>query len=68
MVHGHLREARHPLAVGHYAGDGIVSAEAELDRSTRRDALAHDFTWNFIRAPPVPPRWCGLPARILRAP
>ena len=32
VVHGHLREARHPLAVGHYAGDGIVSAEAELDR------------------------------------
>ena len=31
VVHGHLREARHPLAVGHYAGDGIVSAEAELD-------------------------------------
>mgnify|MGYP003693782869 CR=1 FL=1 len=24
-------EARHPLAVGHYSGDGIVSAEAELD-------------------------------------
>src|SRR5207248_7050602 len=32
VAHGHLREARHPLAVGHYAGDGIVSAEAELDR------------------------------------
>ena len=32
VLHGHLREASHPLAVGHYAGDGIVSAEADLDR------------------------------------
>ena len=32
VVHGHLRDAKYPVAVGHYAGDGIVSAEAELDR------------------------------------
>ncbi|HKR85392.1 MAG TPA: CHAT domain-containing protein, partial [Terriglobales bacterium] len=32
VTHGHLREARHPVAVGHYVGDAIVSAEAQLDR------------------------------------
>ncbi|HLH42397.1 MAG TPA: CHAT domain-containing protein, partial [Bryobacteraceae bacterium] len=32
ITHGHLRDARHPVIVGHYAGDGIVSAEAALDR------------------------------------
>ncbi|HEY7338348.1 MAG TPA: CHAT domain-containing protein [Bryobacteraceae bacterium] len=32
VTHGHLREARHPVVVGHYAGDGIVSAEEALDR------------------------------------
>ena len=32
VTHGHLREARHPVVVGHYAGDGLVSAEAALDR------------------------------------
>ena len=32
VTHGHLRESRHPVIVGHYAGDGIVSAEAALDR------------------------------------
>lgn len=30
--HGDLRHARHPLAVGHYFGDSIVSAEGVLDR------------------------------------
>lgn len=31
VVHGNLRFATSPLAVGHYAGDTIVSAEAVLD-------------------------------------
>ncbi|MCC6389443.1 MAG: CHAT domain-containing protein [Bryobacterales bacterium] len=31
VAHGHLREAAHPVAVGHYADDGIVSAEKQLD-------------------------------------
>jgi tetratricopeptide (TPR) repeat protein len=30
--HGHLREADFPVAVGHYLGDGIVSAEKVLDQ------------------------------------
>jgi tetratricopeptide (TPR) repeat protein/pimeloyl-ACP methyl ester carboxylesterase len=32
ITHGHLREASHPVLVGHYMGDAIVSAEAQLDR------------------------------------
>jgi CHAT domain-containing protein len=32
ITHGQLREALHPVLVGHYRGDAIVSAEAELDR------------------------------------
>jgi CHAT domain-containing protein len=31
VVHGDLREARYPLAVGHYRRDVIVNAEAALD-------------------------------------
>ena len=31
VSHGDLRYARYPLAVGHYVGDAIVSAEALLD-------------------------------------
>jgi tetratricopeptide (TPR) repeat protein len=31
VVHGHLRQARYPLVVGHYRGDTIVKAEAALD-------------------------------------
>ncbi len=31
VTHGHLREARYPVAVGHYLGDGIVSAEKVID-------------------------------------
>lgn len=30
--HGNLRYARHPVAVGHYQGDTIISAEDYLDR------------------------------------
>jgi len=30
--HGNLAYARHPIGVGHYYGDTIVSAEADLDR------------------------------------
>ncbi|MFM8442282.1 MAG: CHAT domain-containing protein [Methylococcus sp.] len=32
LCHGHLAYARHPICVGHYQGDTIVSAEAELDQ------------------------------------
>jgi hypothetical protein len=32
LRHGDLRYARHPLAVGHYFGDSILSAEGVLDR------------------------------------
>jgi CHAT domain-containing protein len=32
VTHGHLREARYPVVVGHYVGDAIVSAEAQLDQ------------------------------------
>ena len=32
IVHGDLAHARSPVAVGHYRGDTIVSAEAYLDR------------------------------------
>jgi hypothetical protein len=31
VAHGHLRYARHPVLVGHYAGDTIVHAERALD-------------------------------------
>jgi hypothetical protein len=27
VVHGNLAYSKHPVAVGHYAGDAIVSAE-----------------------------------------
>jgi hypothetical protein len=32
VVHGNMRFARHPIMVGHYAGDTIVSAESSLDK------------------------------------
>ena len=32
IAHGNLSYARHPVAVGHYSGDTIISAEAVLDR------------------------------------
>ena len=32
VSHGNLRYARHPVAVGHYQGDTIISAEDYLDR------------------------------------
>jgi CHAT domain-containing protein len=31
VAHGDLRHARYPVAVGHYEGDGIISAEKYLD-------------------------------------
>ena len=33
VVHGNLRYARFPVVIGHYAGDTMVGAEADLDRS-----------------------------------
>ncbi len=33
ITHGNLAFARYPVAVGHYAGDAIVSAEKYLDRT-----------------------------------
>ncbi len=32
VVHGDLRESKAPVLVGHYIGDGIISAESVLDR------------------------------------
>lgn len=32
VSHGDLRHAKHPVAVGHYDGDGIISAEKSLDQ------------------------------------
>jgi tetratricopeptide (TPR) repeat protein/pimeloyl-ACP methyl ester carboxylesterase len=31
VVHGDLRYARHPIMVGHYEGDTIIAAEAQID-------------------------------------
>ena len=35
VVHGHLAFARHPVLVGHYAGDTINGAEAALDKALK---------------------------------
>jgi CHAT domain-containing protein len=35
VAHGHLRQASHPLAIGHYEQDTLVRAEKELDRQLR---------------------------------
>lgn len=40
VVHGNLAFTRHPVAVGHYSGDTIVSAEKHLDRALN-SALSH---------------------------
>ncbi len=32
VVHGNLEQVTHPVVVGHYAGDSILSAEALLDK------------------------------------
>jgi tetratricopeptide (TPR) repeat protein len=37
VIHGDLVYASHPVLVGHYAGDPIVSAEAVLDRHLDRE-------------------------------
>ena len=42
VAHGDLRWARHPVLVGHYEGDGIVSAEKQLDLR-----LKHRLTKRF---------------------
>src|SRR4051812_44306947 len=36
VAHGDLRQARYPLAIGHYHGDSIVHAEERLDRQLDR--------------------------------
>lgn len=36
VTHGDLRQVKHPVAVGHYFGDSIVSAEKVLDRQLDR--------------------------------
>lgn len=44
VSHGNLRHAAYPIVVGHYQGDGIVSAEAVLDRSlNQRLSHAHQL-------------------------
>lgn len=36
VAHGDLRQAKYPLAIGHYYGDSIVHAEERLDRQLDR--------------------------------
>lgn len=33
VTHGNLEHCKHPIAVGHYDGDAILSAESVLDRA-----------------------------------
>jgi CHAT domain-containing protein len=42
VVHGDLRYARFPVVVGHYEGDTIVGAEAQVDRMLE-GALSHRY-------------------------
>lgn len=42
LIHGDLRHASYPLAVGHYKDDVIVNAEAEIDAALG-GALRHRF-------------------------
>lgn len=43
VVHGDLRYARHPIVVGHYEGDTIVGAEANID-ALLSGALSQRYT------------------------
>lgn len=36
VIHGHLAFARYPVLVGHYNGDTLAGAEAQLDRALER--------------------------------
>jgi CHAT domain-containing protein len=64
VSHGHLRHAEHPLIIGHYKDDTIVSAEKILDRAlggrlTTRFAMGvypgTEGTAEIIRAPGMHP-------------
>ena len=49
-VHGNLAFARFPVAVGHYVGDTIISAEKALDRTLARPTVATPATRAVSRA------------------
>jgi hypothetical protein len=53
VVHANLALARHPVAVGHYAGDSIISAEAHLDRALDGE-LSRRHVLGFTQAPSAP--------------
>jgi pimeloyl-ACP methyl ester carboxylesterase/tetratricopeptide (TPR) repeat protein len=50
VMHGHLRYAGHPVAVGHYVNDTIVSAEAQLNRELD-DRLKERHSLNLYPGP-----------------
>jgi tetratricopeptide (TPR) repeat protein len=50
VLHGDLRRAAHPVAVGHYDGDGIVSAEKYID-TLLDDALSRRFEMRLYPGP-----------------
>lgn len=50
VTHGDLRLVRHPVMVGHYQGDPIVSAEAVLDRRLNR-RLSRRFQMGLYPGP-----------------
>lgn len=71
VVHGDLRYARFPVVVGHYQGDTIVGAEAQIDRMLD-GALSHRYALDLypgefgsvlvvLRAPNAVQKALGLP-------
>lgn len=50
VVHGDLTYAKHPVMVGHYAGDPILSAEAVLDRRLSGKLSARHLLGLYPRA------------------
>ena len=61
VVHGDLRYARYPIVVGHYEGDTIVGAEAQVD-GLMRGSLAQRYSLGLY------PGEFGSVAVILRKP
>ena len=61
VVHGDLRYARYPIVVGHYEGDTIVGAEAQVD-ALMRGALSQRYSLGLY------PGEFGSMAVILRKP
>ncbi len=51
VVHGDLQYARYPIVVGHYEGDTIVGAEAQVDK-------------RWAEHCPSGTRWVSIPAQL----